>query len=200
MKTYRNLLVSAALLVLTLASSVFAFNGQRKGFVLGFGIGGGLVSWEQKLEGQSWAVQDDEDSEKRGAVLTDFELGYAPSDRLMIVYCNSVTWFRFQVGYKSFRTVASPVTGARVTYFLQPQSPSAFVSGSIGLASLVTPFDSDYESADGVGGGIRIGYEWRRHVLLSLCANLGKVKDEYNFSEVKTTVWSVGLLIEALAY
>lgn len=196
----RSWLVGTLLLLLTVANSSFAFNGQRKGFVLGFGAGGGMVSWDQNLDRKGWGPFQSDDSEKRGALLTDFELGYAPSDRLMIVYCNSVTWFRFQVAYESFRTAASGVTGARLTYFLRPQAPSAFVSGSIGFASFATPFDSEFESANGIGGGIRIGYEWRRHVLFSICGNIEKVEDEDNYAKVKTTLWSVGIMVEALAY
>ena len=60
-------------------NSVQAFDGERKGFIIGLGVGTGFTSisdWEEYKFGFQ----------------TDFKIGFAPSNSLTIYYNSKVSW------------------------------------------------------------------------------------------------------------
>ncbi len=133
-------------------NNVFAFDGERKGFILGGGIGGGFLS-------NIASVGSFSNTESEGVFLTNFKIGYAPSNTLEIFYVSKVSWwgesdFLFTLGLSS----------VTVTFYFNETSETGwFASGGVGLSSLAAPLEEDIGTDYGFGlfgGG---GYEFAAH-------------------------------------
>lgn len=139
----RVALFSALVLaVVALPHAVHAFDGHRRGFVLGGGIGGGRYS-------------DD------GAVLsTDLRIGYGVSDQILMSYSG--------LAYAELAFEGDTNSGLlltiRGTYYLSDHSPSLMVSGGMGpaIASLSSGVDPDPVPAPYLG----VGFEFPKHMSL----------------------------------
>jgi hypothetical protein len=109
--------------------------------------------------------------------MTDFRLGYAPTNQIVIYYDNKVSWFKTDYGEEivvDLNTgnanvlgfadvmVLSGLTGFGVNYFFAPQAPSPFVTGGLGLASAMA-FESGASAKIGFGFFIGGGYEFAPH-------------------------------------
>lgn len=178
----RNILltVSVTCIMLLMAASASAFDGQRKGFILGFGLGPGVDMHKQNasvsIMGMNLLDQDFVD-ESKFAFMTDFKLGYAPSNQLIIYYDNKVSWFKADwgedmqidivsggvnvLGYSDVM-ILSGLTGFGASYFLAPQAPSPFFTGGVGLASSMA-FESGASARIGFGFFVGGGYEFSPH-------------------------------------
>jgi len=142
----------ALLSFLVLSSQLLASDGQRKGFILGGGIGVGYLSLKE-----TWGDPESTSWQGHPAFETNFKIGYAPSNSLEIYWINSVSWFWY-----SQDTFLIGVTGLGLTKYLNPNGTGFFVSGGIGL-SFYKDFDPEFPSATGLGllGGI--GYDIAKH-------------------------------------
>ena len=94
----------------------FAFNGQREGFLLGLGTGGGYSTNRQNIGTASSQRSQDI------TFATNFIIGYAPNNRVLIHYMGKRTIYRDQGFWVSHGTA---ILG--LTYFFRDQAPSAFI-------------------------------------------------------------------------
>ena len=150
------------LLVLVLSlfvvSSAFGFDGVRKGFVLGGGAGIGLSSYTLSGGGAT------SNRESQFSFMTDFKIGYAPTNQIEIVYTSKGAWFQGDGNLLNTFTILNNVSTASVNYYLKPEAPSTFfLSGGLGLASLSAPFESNVDSWYGFGFYVGAGYEFVKH-------------------------------------
>jgi hypothetical protein len=178
----RNILLAVSVVgvMLLMATNASAFDGQRKGFILGFGLGPGMDMHKQNASvsavGASISDTDYVDKSKF-AFMTDFKLGYAPTDQLIIYYDNKVSWIKGDFGEVVVVDVSIPkatvmgyadvmvlsgLTGLGVNYFFAPQAPSPFVTGGLGLASAMA-FESGATAKIGFGFFVGGGYEFAPH-------------------------------------
>jgi hypothetical protein len=131
-----------------------ALHGGRKGFIVGIGGGGGLHRAPVFRN-----VPDGPQNNSFG-IITDFRIGYAPTDRVLVFYNNQLTWSRNE----TYDLVG--LTGGGVTYMFRPTSPSPFVIGAIGggIAAEVDFDTGGVESNDtGMAFSIGAGWELARH-------------------------------------
>lgn len=135
------------LLLLVLSSQVMAFNGQRKGFILGGGVGAGWLNFKEL----GWEVYN----KLSGA--GNFKIGYAPSNSLEIYFTENINVFT--VGETSY---AVGIGGVGVTKYLNPKGTGFFVFGGVGMG-LLTLLETGGGSNNGFGliGGI--GYDIAKH-------------------------------------
>jgi hypothetical protein len=194
------LLGGAFLLALAIASGrAFPFDNERKGFILGTGLGSAFVSLEHA-----------EGTDTRLA--TDFRIGYAPTERFEIYWMCKSSWSRMEdmdeIELLGFAGVAT-------TYFLKPRSPSAYLVGGIGYSYWDYTFTTEDESewADpawvalgalagipvintgaGVLGGL--GYEFARHWSVECDLLWGS----YHLFGYSRGVRSIRITINGLAY
>ena len=147
------------LLVLVLSlfvtSTVWGFNGVRKGFILGGGIGLGMTSFKEELGSLST------DWSSNFAFMTDFKIGYAPTNQVEVVYSSKGSWWgesgvTFLHGYHT----------AAVNYFIAPQTPSFYVTGGLGFSTLSAPFEANTSTDVGFGIFAGGGYEFAPHYAL----------------------------------
>jgi hypothetical protein len=122
---------------------------NRKGFVIGLGGGAG------RYTGSSTFGFSPGDG---SAVVTDFKVGYAPTDQVLVFYSNQVAWM-----HAGLYDLAG-VTGGGATFMFRPTTPSAFVTGAVGASVGVVGLGGAGDRAVDRGTGYRIGggYEFAR--------------------------------------
>ncbi len=195
-------LILIVLITLFLIVSANAFDGKRKGFILGFGIGPGFTSFTQKLAGYDYYygwMEIESDRETKVGIMTDFKIGYAPTDFYEIYYTSKVSWFGMEsVGGDV--TITNGLGALGTTYYFKPVAPSPFIAGGIGFSTWSAPFESNTDTWIGFGLFAGAGYEFTRHLNAELDLIWGKPgKTEYGI-EASTNALSVKLTVNALAY
>ncbi len=168
----RIAIVFAVIFLLVSAVQVWAFDGQRKGFILGGGLGLGMTSFTEELGPFST------DRENQFSFMTDFKIGYAPTEQVEIYYSSKVSWF----DYFGITAAFGTGTGA-VSYYLLPQSPTFFLSGGLGFSSISAPFESNSDSDVGFGFFVGGGYEFARHFAVEFDLMYGQpTEGDYSFN------------------
>lgn len=135
-----------------------ARSATRKGFIIGAGAGAGL----QRSPGFPSVDRFGRFTEGGGSnasVVTNFMVGYAPTDRTLLFYSSRAVF----TSNAALDILA--VGGLGMTYMLRPTTPTAYVTGSIGRG---LGFNITRSSADEVGLGWSggAGWEFRRHLSL----------------------------------
>jgi len=198
-----------------LAANVHAFDGQRQGFILGFGLGPGFTSYTEEftLEFMGLKSSVERDRQNKLGVMSDFKIGYAPNNSLEIYYTNKVSWFghkysqRVEVWdsvyaeYIEKWTIATGLTAAGVTYYFYPTAPSWFLSGGLGVSAWLVPFEENGpDPRIGLGLFVGGGYEFTRHVNVEVNLCWGKPKDTEGGVEISSNALTVSFTVNALAY
>jgi hypothetical protein len=193
-----SLLILAAVILLMLSSSGLAFDKQRRGFVLSLGGGAGVATYKQKVSDYDYEIESDRESDL--ALFTNFEIGYAPTDQLMIMYSNVVPWFSFTNAYNEDITLISGISGATVTYFINPEAPSFFFGGGVGLAIWDAPFEDRFEAWTNVGLLGKLGYEIARSITVTFHILYGKPDTSDWGLKAETNALNFGVTVNWLAY
>jgi hypothetical protein len=151
---------------------------NRKGFIVGFGGGVGM---HRSLAFPGFTAGP---TTSDFAIVTDFSIGYAPTDQILIYYSNQVGWTQ-----NLFYDVLG-VTGVGVTYMLRPTSPTPFVKFTIGggVAAEVD-FGSGTVAGDDPGLGLTLsgGYEFARHWSVEGGAMWVRLENGNNHTVLKAT-------------
>ena len=80
--TQGSLLIFIAISILC-STSIYAFDGERNGFIIGGGLGVGYLS---NTTSPGFSL----DNDSRIVFQTNFKIGYAPSNTLEIFYCSRI--------------------------------------------------------------------------------------------------------------
>jgi hypothetical protein len=196
----RKVLICACVfgVVLTAATTVDAFNNNRKGFILGGGAGLAGTRIQQSLSGGGESFEGE--AETKGSLLTDFKIGLGTSEQFLLYYCSHVTWFSIENVFLEDVTIANGIGGIGVTYFTQPFAPSPFIHGGVGIASWATPFESNSDTWTGFGMWIGGGYEFSRHWVVEFTLGHGVPSKTEGGLKAETKASTVGVSINYLAY
>ncbi len=151
------LLVTAIISII--CGSVAGFDGKRKGFVLGGGIG-----FSPYIH---WAFDDYASKDEGAGIGLQIIIGYAWDDRNMIVYEEQASGYSEGGG--------SIVQGGRFVswhHYFGPAGRTFFTTAGLGLYTWATGSDdfNDSGAALLVGGG----YEFHRHWQVGLFMSTGK--------------------------
>ncbi len=171
MKT-KALLLTLALLLFVAPLTASAFDGDRKGFMLNLGAGFG----QGKLSGHG-------DSVDGTGFGTDFKIGAGTSSQLMIYYTNRVVWYTPD-GASS--TWYNGMSAAGVSYFLNPDAPSFFFSGALGIG--VIAVSDGFDSESGFGFTLGAGYEFARNFIAEITYMNAGLDNDYSISNIALTV------------
>ncbi len=162
-------------IILTLPLILFFFNiswgqdDQRKGFIFGGTLGGGMVTYTETLDSVKSERQN------KIALMTELKFGYAANNKLEIIYSHKQAWFEAE--YPStpgpFLDGFSAVTLNTIsfTYYLKPQHRTFLIEGGIGYTLIFAPFDDDSFSQWGAfGWGFHVagGYRFAENLALIL--------------------------------
>jgi hypothetical protein len=193
------ILFFAGFILFLVTTNAHAFDGQRKGFLLGFGMGPGLTSFTQKVA-VGW-ISVESSREDKAAVMTDFKIGFAPENTWAIYYTSKVSWFGMTNALGNGVTIANGLGALAASYWFKPQAPSPFIAGGVGYSTWALPFeDNPPETWVGIGLFVGGGYEFSRHVNIEGYLCWGKPKREEFGIEASSNTLSLMLAINALAY
>lgn len=228
-KKYLNWIFVSFILI-SVNTSVYGFDGNREGFILGIGIGPGYTSYRETITSEHLVFPNEFVSERNRqnklGIATDFKIGYAPSNFLAIYYTNKVSWFghkyseiiadyhglHFEKEYIEKWTVAYAITGIGVTYYFSPTAPSLFLSGALGYSSWFFPsvevnseefFEQEnpfQNSRFGLGLAIGVGYEYSRHSNLEFGLCWGIPKYSKGGVEISSNALVFKCTVNAIAY
>jgi len=163
----RNAVQSSLMVILILGhvSCACAFDGQRKGFILGFGLGPGLISFTETYSIPMMGYSVTYDRENKFAVMTDFKIGHGFTNKVQVYWMSKVSWFGFED-----ETIVNGVGGLGITYFFQPMAPSTYVLGGLGFSIWSAPWEEfgvykpeKQSSGFGFGLAVGVGQEFSRH-------------------------------------
>ncbi|MGE0816081.1 MAG: hypothetical protein AB7O28_27015 [Vicinamibacterales bacterium] len=159
--------------------------GARKGFIIGLGAGFGAHRYTTPTV-RFGSLSFGGESVSSSGLATEFLLGYAPTDRLMIHYQNSLQL----TGDEAYDLLG--MTGGGVTYFFGPRARSWYVTGAVGAAvgaevdlGRGTVGSNDKGLAYVAGGGV----EFARHWLLGGSAMFLKLGDITHSAYRATLTW-----------
>jgi opacity protein-like surface antigen len=195
-KTCLVISIVVAMSFLTLTAN--AFDGMRKGFTLGGGIGPGFTTFTQ--EASSGYYSEKSDRENKLGLMTDFKIGYAPTDFWEIYYTSKVSWFGIENVLGDNVTIANGLGAIGATYYFKPAAPSPFIAGGIGLATWMAPFESGSETWIGFGLFVGAGYEFAPHFNVEADLIWGKPTDSDFGTDYSTNALTIKVTVNALAY
>jgi hypothetical protein len=174
-------LIPVVIIVLASANSaVFAFNGERGGFILGFGAGPSMTSYSYN--------HDYYDSDRRNefGLGTDFKIGGGFNNQFLLYYVNRVAWFK-----PGDATIAHTVGLLGASYYLKTEAPAWYFVAAVGVSAWDKPFEtysSQSDSGLGLTGGA--GYEFSRHWSIEATLNWGNL-DYVDAISVMVTVFGL---------
>jgi hypothetical protein len=138
--------VVVCLSVFLLSSQLSAFDGQRKGFILGGGLGVGYLAAHEYTLDRAWSPA------------ANFKIGYAPSSTLEISYTFVAS------GVYAIYDDADYFFGVNaiaLTKYFKPEGPGFFITAGIGPALKSEMGYPRAETGFGFIGGL--GYQLGRH-------------------------------------
>jgi opacity protein-like surface antigen len=214
-------------LVLVQPVSLSAFDGQRKGFIIGLEVGPGLVHVRSNADSRT-------DELSRGALSLNATLGYAPSNTFQIYFYHRMNVFKFGelgqayedwfeeiqnetfkgIGYILLTPFVLPFLPVKASHsaggigfsgFVNESAPSFFFSGGFGWSIIADPYLEDLlstanDTMGGIGLVAGVGYEFRPNVSTELQFMYGS-SDRGAWSDYDSrSAFSVSLVMKVLAY
>lgn len=165
--------ITIIMLIVLMVSSAFAFDGQRKGFVLGGGLGfSPTFKWEAEMIGYDYAnnMFMRKFNETNAGIGMNLMIGFGWDEKNMIVYD-----INFAGGDSDFynQFIAQQYNGISWYHYFGNGMTSQFFS-TVGLG--LYNFDGENMSGFDAGFGILLGggYEFSRHWQVGLYLSAGK--------------------------
>lgn len=162
--------VVLVLILALCATSAFGFDGARKGFVLGGGLGFGYASVSVDNEPQYESLTN-------AGVAGNFLIGYAWDEQNMVVFLRDAVVYSEQTIFGGSLTLVQGFSGVGYYHYFGLPGKSFYLTGGLGLQDW-TPLESGYTANDygfGIlGGG---GYEFTPHVQVYGSFSYGKTSD-----------------------
>ncbi|MCD4652098.1 MAG: hypothetical protein K8S56_09995 [Candidatus Cloacimonetes bacterium] len=202
-------ILTAIILSLFLTLSGFRlFDGQRKGFVVGLGLGPSYTSWhktEKDLENDTRTSQTDD----RFGLGISLMLGYAPTNKLIFHnFTQGATFCDYQEKDKEKQVSYSHALGGfGATYYFRPGQedthwePSIYFSTGIGYANWLETIKEKKE-LDIFGSGVYfgLGYEFKKHMRIEASLLLSNPADKTSQVDEKVDTFSILLTLFGVAY
>lgn len=197
MKRVAHLIFTIILLTLSFSRSAFSWDGYRKGFILGFGAGFGSLNFTQEL---NYFENTASGSESHFPFFTNFKIGGAPTDQIMIYWSSKVSWFPMVNALNQTVTMIAGTGTIAVSYYWKSFAPSWFISGGLGYGTWQAPFEEDSEAWIGTGLMFGVGYEFSPHWSFEGGFNWGNPKKSEGAVEATTTHKTIFITINVLGY
>jgi len=168
------------LVLFLLTINAHAQNNQRKGFILGIGVGPSLHS----------SVNSGRESMEFS---TNFKIGFATSNKLSLYWNSQVDWFN-QERWGEKELFVYGIGGLGMTYYVNEKAPSLIINALIGVSS-VSSLETSSGGYFGLGVGVGLGYEFARHWSTEINFTYGKPKRSYYEQEIGSARLTVNYLM-----
>ena len=186
-----------AIVVLGVATPCSAFNGLRKGFVLGGGLGlapSVTLKTNAAFFKGATATHKDQTETKIGAA-SNFCIGYGWDERNLLVFEGNASAFASS-DWVGDMTVAQGYFGPVWYHYVKPTAPGWFTTAGIGFYSMSFDIKNGREDENDSGFGLLggIGYEFARHWQVSLVINGGRTSNagfDFKHLNVETLVSTI---------
>jgi len=185
--------VVVGVLTLILATSSFGFDGNRKGFVLGGGLGIAPASgWSGKgTFGAALEVIDT--SEYRTGVGFNFLIGHGWDEKNLIVFEINMSIWTSDLLLSRPNIVQGTVSAVWYHYFGLP-GRSFFTAAGLGSYRVIRTVSQNLDQSIGGGYILGGGYEFARHWQLAGYFGLGASSEKYGpwtYTDLKVLVSAV---------
>ena len=157
-------LVRVGLALTVLVVMAGPLQAQRRGFIIGGGLGPGTTSG---------------DLDTKIGITTEFKIGGMIGQSIQLYYANRVNWTDSDFGDVQLTGVG----GLGVTYQMENQFR---INGLVGLASRVVFLGGDTSADNGFGFGAGVGYEFAKHWIVGLDGSYGRISGENLFNVALT--------------
>ena len=194
-----RLVFMVIVLTLLAAPSSFGFDGNRKGFVLGAGLGyAPTTGWSGKLQGYPSLIVRDRDEDKSG-VGFNFLIGHGWDEKNMLVF--EINMSRWKSDLLTIRETTGQllrnssiwqgyIGGAWYHYF-GSVGRSLFTALGLGQYRFITIYSSAFDQSAGTGILIGGGYEFARHWQFGTYLSTGFTTEKlgrWNYTDLKVLV------------
>ncbi|MFH0765846.1 MAG: hypothetical protein V2A61_05440 [Calditrichota bacterium] len=86
-------IATSILIAVGLCQPAFSWDGERKGFILGFGAGFGSLNFTQEVEYRGSSTSG---SESHLPLVTNFKIGGAVTNQMLLYWSSKVSWFSLE--------------------------------------------------------------------------------------------------------
>jgi hypothetical protein len=202
----KSLLPAVVICVLLISTGASAWDNERKGFILGYGLGPCLDMNKQSAEIIGIEIGKI-DTESKFGVCDDFKIGYAPSNQLLIFFASKssifqtdwLDWRGTEFGMYTGVTAVNNFSGVGMAYYIDPAAPSLFFTGGLGLsAALALESGPDPRIGFGFFGGG--GFEFTPHWNVEGNFRWSSSTDEELFTDFTFEDIVLSLTINILGY
>jgi len=184
-------------LMLFISTSILAWDGERKGFVLGLGFGPGYDVYN----GIQWdAIGPDADSNTSWGSAASPKIGYAFNNNIALFYTRYPLSYNVKSSNGNDVGIVSCTEALQVVYFLEDQAPSLFFGLGAGVGYF---FDQEVlaepamnyspNSLKGIGAMASIGFEPFKHITTELALN-------YRAPQKDASVFAFSLLVSVMGF
>ena len=143
--------ISLFLLASLALSAGLSADDQKRGFIVGVGLGAGHVGYTSYWSWETW-------KSRAYAIAGNFKIGYAPSNSLELFVMSDGMFYRRE-GAKD----ALVIVGAGLAKYLGQAGTGPYVTGGIGMSVLSrSSWDGSLETGFGFIAGL--GYELVKHL------------------------------------
>jgi hypothetical protein len=163
--------IIAVLVFLIVSTLAFCKKNERRGFIIGGGLGASYLLAHQTIDDGDKEIKSD--TEDRVSVNTDIRIGLGfKGNKLLLYYWNKVNWFLWKSDSgREFLFLTNEglalngIHGIGATRYFKPSAPALYLNGGIGAATWrIRPLNilaSESQVGIGVVGGV--GYEFEPH-------------------------------------
>jgi hypothetical protein len=189
----------AIALVLAMFSTAMAFKNERKGFIMGFGMGIGVTTFTQSIKEDDYKITSP--SENHPTLLTDFLIGGAPDSLVEVFVTTKISWFKMVNIYQNRVIVANAATGIGFSRYFHEHTPTWYITGGITMATWSLPFEkSAPPMLKGPGFFIGAGQEFEPHQAIEFDLIYGNPSYTVNYDKFSTSAWSFRVVFNAIDY
>lgn len=184
-------IVIATVIILLAVGSVSAFDGQRKGFVLGGGLGfAPVASWDGEPVPAVFTKFD----ESKAAFAANVIIGYGWDEFNLIAFEGNITTYSSDL-VDNF-TITQGFGGVAWYHYFGPMGQSFFTTTGLGVYTFrgeleIGNFKVEGEADEGFGWLAGAGYEFKNHWQVGAYISMGKTSEpgiDYNHTHVSILV------------
>ncbi len=182
--------------ILFSASSAMAFDDDRDGFFMGFGIG------VHSLNNDYFFYDSKMQTDSKNGLATSFKIGYGFTEQVALYYIRNASWFNdsYSEGYSTSDTLYTiGMGGLGITYYFSSSAPSAYLMLASGVGDISAPLESNATSDTGCANLFGVGYEFSKHVTSELTLLKADIESSYD-SRLRLESTSLQLTINYVFY